>query len=188
MTIIYVLLAIVIIICLILIFCINTNNKFQEDIIRMNEADASIDAVLRKRFDLLNKSAEIIKKEVNKHVKEDEDTIEVMNTIVQIRSKKLSNFELDSQLYSAIDELQKYTEEYETLKKNKEFMKIQINLMESESEVVALRKYYNDISKNYNKLAGFFPSNLVALFKKYKKKQLFEEKEEPKSLLDELKS
>lgn len=188
MTFIYILLTIIVIICLFLIFIITTFNKFQEDIIRINESEASIDSVLRKRFDLLNKSVEIISKELNSNITEEENKIEVMHTIVQLRSKKLDNFELDSQLYFSIDEFQKYAEEIDTLKKNKEFMKIQINLMESESEIVALRKYYNDITKNYNKLVGSFPSNLVALIRKYKKKNFFEEKEEKKDLLEELKS
>ena len=42
-------------ICTILMWIINTYNKFQVYIIRINEAEANIDAVLRKRFDLLNK-------------------------------------------------------------------------------------------------------------------------------------
>lgn len=188
MTIIYILLAIVIIVCLFLILGINANNKFQEDIIRINEAEANIEAILRKRFDLLNKSVEIIKKEVNKNNNDEENQIEVMDTIMQIRSKKLSNFELDSQLYSSIEEFQKYNDEFDELAKDSDLVKIQINLMESESEIVALRKYYNDITTDYNNLIKAFPSNLVALFKKYKRNQFFEEREEKKSLLDELKS
>ena len=39
--------------------------------------------------------------------------------------------------------------------------------MESESEIVALRKYYNDITKEYNKLVISFPSRIVAILKKY---------------------
>ena len=60
--------------------------------------------------------------------------------------------------------------------------------MESESEIVALLKYYNDISKEYNKLIKSFPSNLVALIKKYSKKELYEERKEKKSILEELKA
>ena len=36
-------------------------NRFQNYIIRMNEAETNIDSTLRKRFDLLNKSIGIIK-------------------------------------------------------------------------------------------------------------------------------
>ena len=49
-------LVICVIICSILILFIHCYNKFQNCFIRLNEAEANIDSVLRKRFDLLNKS------------------------------------------------------------------------------------------------------------------------------------
>ena len=57
-----------------------------------------------------------------------------------------------------------------------EFLKIDIELNETESEIVALRKYYNDIITDYNKLAKSFPSNLVRIMCKYKKKPYFDGK------------
>ena len=44
-----------ILIGLLLIWYANIYNKFQSFIIRINEAEASIDTDIRKRFDLLNK-------------------------------------------------------------------------------------------------------------------------------------
>ena len=46
--------------------------------------------------------------------------------------------------------------------------------IESESEIVALRKYYNDIITDYNKLIKSFPSNLIALAKNYSTKAYFD--------------
>ena len=54
---------------LIMIMLVSTYNHFQEYIIRINEADVNIDAVLRKRFDLLNKSIGIIKKSATRTTK-----------------------------------------------------------------------------------------------------------------------
>ena len=157
-----------IIICLILIWIISTYNKFQSFIIRINESEASIDTTLRKRFDLLNKSIGII----------EENTKEknVLEIIGKIRSKKLSNFDLDRQLYDAINEYTRYKEKYNDLKNNTDFLKIDIELNETESEIVALRKYYNDIITDYNKLAKSFPSNLVRIMCKYNKKPYFDGK------------
>ena len=161
-------LIIFIIICIILIWIINTYNKFQAYTIRMNESEASIDTTLRKRFDLLNKSISII----------EENTKEknVLEIIEKIRSKKLSNFDLDRQLYDAINEYTRYKEKYTELKNNTDFLKIDIELNETESEIVALRKYYNDIITDYNKLAKTFPSNIVRIICKYKKKPYFDGK------------
>lgn len=179
---------VVIIVGSILTIVFNTiSDNFRENVIRLNEAEASIDSVLNKRFDLLKKAEEIIHKEVNKD-KNDEEKIEVMHTIAEIRSKNLSKFDFDNSLYSAIDEFEKYIEDYSELKKINELVKIEVNLIESESEIVALRKYYNDISKEYNKLVKSFPASIVAFFKKYKIKEYFKEREAKKDLLEELKA
>jgi len=157
-----------IVVCIILIWIINTYNKFQAYIIRMNEAEACIDTTLRKRFDLLNKSIGII----------EENTKEknVLEIIEKIKARKLSNFDLDRQLYEAINEYTRYKEKYDELKNNTDFLKIDIELNGTESEIVALRKYYNDIITDYNKLAKTFPSNLVRIMCKYKKKPYFDGK------------
>ena len=54
-----------IIICILFVWIINTYNKFQNYIIRINEAETNIDSTLRTRFDLLNKSIDIIKANTN---------------------------------------------------------------------------------------------------------------------------
>lgn len=179
---------VVVILGIVSLIVVTTCDKFRENIIRLNEAEASIDAALNKRFDLLKKSIEFIDKEVNKGKTEDEEKIKVMHTIAEIRSKNLSKFEFDTSLYDAIDEFKNYSDEHIELKKNNDFVKIEVNLIESESEIVALKKYYNDISKEYNDLVKKFPANIIAFFKKYKKKEYFSERETKQSILDELKA
>ena len=167
MSIVVVTLSIVIVVGLILILLVATYNHFQDYIIRINEADVNIDATLRKRFDLLNKSISIIKSNID-----NEEPI--LEGIVKLRSKKLTNFELDRNLYDAINEFHSIKEKYPELQSNKEFVKIEINLMESESEIVGLRKYYNDIITDYNKLVKSCPSNIIALIENYKPKDYFD--------------
>lgn len=156
----------IIIVGLILILVVAIYNHFQDYIIRINEADENIDSVLRKRFDLLNKSIGIIKA----HVEEEN----ILEEIEKMRSKKLTNFELDRCLYTAINEFHVIKQKYPELQTNEEFIKIDINLIESESEIVGLRKYYNDIITDYNKLVKTCPSNFIALLKGYKAKNYFD--------------
>ncbi len=158
-----------IIVCFVFIWFVNIYNQYQEFVIRINEAEANIDSVLRKRFDLLNKSVVIIKS--NTKVKE-----EVLEVIVDLRSKMLSNFELDRVLYDAINELHDYAEKYEALSQNEEFTKIEIGLNETEVEMVALRKYYNNIITDYNRLTKVFPSNLIGKLCKYKSRTYYDGK------------
>lgn len=165
-------LMIFIVICIILIWYINTYNKFQEYLIRINEVESNIDSILRKRFDLLNKSIGIIKV-INEEMKEKE----VLESIVKLRSRKLSNFELDRQLYEAINEFHLYKETIPELKNSESFMKIDLGINESEVEITALRKYYNDIITEYNKITKTFPSIIVAKICKYDNKTYFDGKD-----------
>lgn len=145
-------------------------NNFQDYIIRINEAEANIDSILRKRFDLLNKSIDIIKAETK---------VEngVLDGVSKLRSKKLSNFELDRQLYDGIKEFNKYKAEFPNLKNDETFMKIDISLNESEAEITAFRKYYNDLITDYNKLSRSFPAGLIALIFKFKPRLYFDGKD-----------
>ena len=164
-------LSIITIICAALLAFSLIYNRIQDCIIRINEAEVNIDSVLRKRFDLLNKSIGIIKSST----KTEDD---ILNIIVSLRTKKITNFELDRNLYDAINEFtsykEKYKEKYDKLKTNEAFLKIDINLFESESEIVALRKYYNDIITDYNKLVKTLPSSLIAMIKNYTVKPYFD--------------
>lgn len=160
-------LSIITIICAITLVFTLTYNRIQDYIIRINEAEVNIDSVLRKRFDLLNKSINIIKTKTN-------TDDEVLDMVVKLRTRKLTNFELDRSLYDAINEFNTYKLKYDELANCEEYLKIEINLFESESEIVALRKYYNDIITDYNKLIKSFPSNLIALARNYPVKSYFD--------------
>ena len=175
-----VLTSILLAISLLIIWISTSYNQFQVLIIRINEAEANIDAVLRKRFDLLNKSIDVIKE----NTKTEEDVLE---QIVKLRSRKLSNFELDIKLYDALKEFEKFKEKYPKLKTAESFMKIDIALNESEAEIVAFRKYYNDIITDYNKLVKSFPTNIIALFFKFKSKLYFDGKDMNDEIVDDFK-
>ena len=154
---------------LLLIWYVNVFNKYQNYIIRINEAENNIDSTLRKRYDLLNKSIGIIETYV-------ETKDEVFQNFQDLRSQKISNFDLDRKLYETINEFNKYKEQNQTLKSSEEFMRIEISLHESEAEITALRKYYSDIITDYNKLMRTFPSNFVGKTCKYKTKKYFDGK------------
>lgn len=158
----------IVLICILLIWFISTYNRFQNYLIRINEAEAEIDATLRKRFDLLNKSIGIIKSNTNKD--------SVLEELSNLRSKKLTNFELDRKIYEAINEISALKEEFKDLKKCEGFMKIELSINETEAEIIASRKYYNDIITDYNKMVKSLPSNLIAKICKFKSKNYFDGK------------
>jgi len=159
----------IIIFGLVLMMFVYIYNKFQTYIVRINEVEADIDSTLRKRFDLLNRSINII----NGNVKVDHEVLEL---IVKLRSRKLTNFELDRSLYDAINVFNTYKEEYPELNQVESFVKIVSGLTESETEMYALREYYNDVISRYNALVRKIPSNLVAKVFKYKLRNFYDGK------------
>ena len=169
MTIFFITIAILLIICFILLNYAFIYNRYQELLVKTNEVEANIDTTLRKRFDLLNKSINIIKANTSTEN-------EVLELIIKLRSRKLSNFELDRQLYDAINEFNFYKETYPILMEQESFSKINNSLIESEIEITALRQYYNDKITEYNKLVKKFPSNLIAKISKYKEKTYYDGK------------
>ncbi len=152
-------------ISLILIWFVSIYNKFQTYIIRINAVEADIDNVLRKRFDLLNKSITIIKNSLP----EEENPLAIIG---ELHSKKISNFDLDRSLYQAINEFDIYKEKV----KDAEIKKIAFVLNESEAELLAYRKYYNDITTDYNSLRKMFPSSIVGLICGYKNRNYYDNK------------
>jgi LemA protein len=164
----------------ILIVFASIYNKFQGYIIRINEVEADIDSVLRKRFDLLNRSINII----NGNIKVDKEVLEL---IVKLRSRKLSNFELDRTLYDAINEFNMYKEEYPELNQVESFVKIVAGLNESEMEILALRDYYNDTITAYNKYVLKIPSMIVAKIFKYKLRNFYDGKNMNDEIINDFK-
>ena len=66
-------------------------------------------------------------------------------------------------------------------------MKIESALDDSEHEINALRKYYNDTITEYNKLTKKFPSNIVAIMLKYKEKTYFDGKNMNDDIINDFK-
>lgn len=180
MNLIIILLILFILLCMIIIWYINTYNHYQTYIIRINEAEAFIDTTLRKRFDLLNKSIGIIKANVDENE-------EVLDRIVKLRTRKLTNFDLDRELYEAINEFNGYKEKIEELKESETFLKIDMGLFESEAEIVAARKYYNDIITDFNELIRKFPSIIVAKLNHYNQKPYYDGKDMNDDIINDFK-
>ena len=164
----YIIFALLVVTILIITFVALALNNFKEYIIRINEAEANIEATLNKRFDLLNKSNDVIKEKI------ETDKDELLKTISSIRSQKLDNFELDKKLYKAIEEFHEYSEENIGLKEDEEYSSIEMDLVESESEIVSLKKYYNDIVLKYNELVVKPLYKIIANFKHYNTKESFD--------------
>lgn len=164
------LLLLIIIICLIVATYAYLYNKFQDVIIRINEVEATIDTNLRNKYDLLNKSISIIKGNIKI-----ED--EIFEEIVKLRSRKISNFDLDRKLILAFNEFNSIKSQNKELNKSEELNKIEKDIEDIDNKLTTFREYYNENITKYNRLVKTFPTNIIALANKYEEKLFFDRKD-----------
>ena len=140
------------------------DNKFKLSIIKIDKAEEDIDLYLQKKSELLERSRPIIKKE-----------LKIKKFMVELDEKRdeYSNFENHLLLKKCYNELFKTLDENEKLLKSKSLVKILEELNDNEENIVGAIKFYNDTVVEYNKLIVSFPSKLIALFKRYKKKDFY---------------
>ena len=169
-------LLILILFILIILFCVLSliymlmYNKLNDLIIRINEVETNIDTNLRNKYDLINRSISIIKGNTDIENK-------VFDEIVKLRSRKISNFELERKLTVAYNEFLTIKEKYPDLKNSEEWVKITINLEDITENLYTLIEYYNNNITTYNKLITLFPTNIVAKINKYKTRLFFDRKD-----------
>ena len=145
-------------------------NKINETIIRVDEAESRIDNNLRDKYDLLNRCVTIIKNKMELNSEQFKD-------IVKLRSRKISNFDLDRTLVSSHNEFLSIYEANKELRESDEVFKASKQLELINEELITLRNYYNANISNYNKMIKTFPTNIIANVKKYKERPFYDLKD-----------
>ena len=161
---------IVIIICILGAFYTIIYNKLIDLVIKTNETEAMIDTNLRNKYDLINRSISLIKGNI-------EINSQIFDEIIKLRSRKISNFDLDRKLISAKNEFLTIKEKYPELNNSEEVKKITTDLIELDEKLENLRTYYNENITEYNKVIKSFPTNIIAFINKYQEKLFYDRKD-----------
>ena len=169
-----ILIAIIIGMCIIVGIYVNYYNKFQDYVIRINEVENILDSNLREKYDNINKVVSIIKS--SDYIDEEVDK-KLFEEIVKLRTRKISNFDLDRKLVDANNSFITLKEKYKELKSNKDIINISKKIDELDENIVVNRDYYNKNIAEYNKLVAIFPTNIVARICKYKEKLYYDKKD-----------
>jgi len=153
------------------------NNKFELANIKIEKANEDISMYLNIKSGLLDRTRPIVKKALRtKEFMEDLDNL----------SPELSNLEMHITLKKIYNELFKALDEHEKLYKSEALLKILDDLNNNEEDIIGAIKFYNDTVVDFNKLVVTFPSSILALFKKYKKLDFYNnEKREIFEILNE---
>ena len=138
---------------------------------------AQVENQLQRRNDLIPNLVKTVKGYV-KHEKE------VFTHIADARAKLAGAKTIDEKikanqnLDSALSRLLVVVENYPILKANENFIRLQDELAGTENRIAVERMRYNDVVRGYNILIKRFPSNIVASFTGFEKKDAYFKSEE----------
>lgn len=150
---------------------------FNSLIRRKNDVEnsfASIDVMLRKRYDLIPKIVETVKAYMNYER-------ELLTEITELRIKALpqtltaeERVQVENRLGTRLTDLLVAVENYPDLKASTNFLQLQGTLNEVEEQLAASRRAFNAAVTIYNNSIEIFPSNIIASMMQYKRRSFFE--------------
>lgn len=164
---------IVVIIAILLIYTLTAYNSLIKCQNRVEEAFATMDVYLKKRWDLIPNLVESVKGYA-KH----EDHL--LKEIVELRSGTYDQIStadkanVDARLSHAIGGLLAIAEAYPDLKASENFKDLSRQLAAIEEDIANARKYYNATARIMNDKVRTFPGNLVAGIFGFKTQNMFE--------------
>jgi len=135
---------------------------------------ASVDALLKKRYDLIPNLVAT----VQKYMQHERGTL---TEITELRAKAISGtlsddekVDLDNKLTKTLGGIMVAVENYPDLKANQNFLQLQASLNEVEEQISAARRAYNAAVTDYNNAVEMFPTNILASMMNYQRKKVFE--------------
>lgn len=166
-------LIVVLAVILLAVWGVGAYNSFVKMRNRIEEAFATMDVYLKKRYDLVPNLVETVKG----YAAHESGTLE---KVIQARNAASSSTTTEERaaneniLTGTLKSLFAVAEAYPDLKANTNFMDLQRQLQRLEDEIANSRKYYNAVVKEFNTKTETFPSNLIAGVFHFTRQTMFE--------------
>ena len=176
------LLIVVMLLVLILLYGVSTYNKMFRNRNFVYEAWSTIDVFLKKRYDLITNLVDIVKVYASHEKDTLTDVIRMRNVAMASGGNSEDRIKNEVNLSGALDRLLVSVERYPELKENTNFLMLQNQLTELESDVEQSHRYYNGTVRVNNILVESFPSNIVANMGHFEKQAYFEIDEKPREV------
>lgn len=164
---------IVLIAVIIICWAISVRNNFVRMRNTSEEAFATIDVYLKKRYDLIPNLVETVKGYAKHESRTLEEVINARNNAASATTTA-EKIEADAQLSNAIKSINIVAERYPDLKANTNFQNLMNELRNIEAELANSRKYYNGTVKVFNTEKDIFPKSIIANSMKLEKFPYFE--------------
>ncbi|GAB6262225.1 LemA family protein [Photobacterium sp. R1] len=141
---------------------------------QVENAEASIDVMLKKRFDLIPNMVESVKA----YMAHESSLLQELTTLrTQVQHDGLAGEQkvtLDKQLNATMSRFNIAVENYPDLKASENFVMLQRSINEAEEQISAARRAYNASVTDLNNAIEMFPSSLFASRMNLKQRVLFE--------------
>ncbi len=170
MSILYIVIAIVVVVVL---FLVIKYNGFITLRTRTQEAWADIDVQLKRRYDLIPNLVNTVKG----YAAHEAGTFE---KVTEARSKAMQagtlaeKGEAENALTGTLKSLFAISEAYPGLKANTNFIELQKELSDTENKIMASRRFYNGNVRDFNTDVQMFPGNIIAGMFNFKVLEFFE--------------
>ena len=168
---------VVLLIIIVIAVCAGTYNSFVKMRNTCEEAWATIDVYLKKRYDLIPNLVETVKG----YAKHESGTLE---KVIAARNAAMSadaprdKIAAENALTGTLRSLFAVAEAYPQLPANTNFLDLPNQLTQIEAELATARKYYNATVRQINTKMETFPSNIIASMMHLKKFDYYEIEEE----------
>jgi LemA protein len=140
-----------------------------------NEAWSGIDVQLKRRSDLVPNLVEVVKGYAGHERSVLEDVTRLRGAARALPADDVaSRAQAEGALSLALGKLVALAENYPDLKASGNFLELQQELSQLETELQMARRYYNGAVRNQNVLVQSFPSNLIAGLFGFGQRQYFE--------------
>ena len=164
---------IAVVVVILAFWLISAYNNFVKMKNKIEEAFATMDVYLKKRWDLVPNLVNTVKG----YAEHEKSTFDA---ITKLRSKSYDSMsanekvETNQALGGMLGTLIATAEAYPELKANQNFLELQKNLNELENDIADSRKYYNGCVRQMNTAVEYFPSNIIAGMFHFEKYRMYE--------------
>jgi LemA protein len=171
MTIIYIILALIVIV---IIWMVMSYNHFVRLVNQAKEAWSDIDIQLKRRYDLIPNLVNTVKGYATHESGVFEKVTEARAQALSAGSNIEDKAKAENNLSGALKSVFAIAEAYPELKANQNFLELQKELEDTENKIQASRRFYNGNVKDLNTAAESFPGNLIAESFHFNKMAYFE--------------
>lgn len=142
----------------------------------VSNAFASVDVMLKKRYDLIPNLVEV----VNRYMEHERTVfVEITKLRTQVAEENTDEQKVKThnEIHRKVNDLLMNVENYPELKADSSFLALQLNWTSAEEHISAARRYYNTAVTEYNNYIQMFPSNMIAIIFDFKEQRVFEANE-----------